>query len=126
MGPTYAGIQLSNPAKPSLGPISVRARVETGTMMLSIPEHIATQLDLEEIERRDVTLADGKLRSVPHVGPVLVRFENRRCFAGALVLGDIALMGATLLHAMDVVISPSGKTIVVNPESPNIPSGIVM
>jgi hypothetical protein len=94
-------------------------------MMLSIRKHIAARLEIDEIGKRDVTVADGETRSVPHVGPILVRFENRRCFAGALVLGDTVLMGATLLADMDVVISPSGETIIVNPESPDIPRAIV-
>lgn len=126
MGLVHAEVELSNAAKPLIEPITVRAQIETSVMMLCIPEHIAMQLELDEIERREVTVADGERRNVPHVGPLLLRFENRSCFTGALVLGDVALMGATLLDAMDVVISSSGETIVVNPESPNIPRGIVM
>jgi hypothetical protein len=34
-------------------------------------------------------------------------------------------MGAVPVEVMDVVISPSRDTIIVNPASPNIPSAIV-
>ena len=125
MGLAHANIQLSNPKKPELRPLIVKAMVDTGAVMLCIPEHVALQLQLEEIETREVTVADGRRCTVPHVGPIQIRFENRTCFTGALVLGETVLMGAIPLEDMDVVISPSGETIIVNPESPNIPSTIV-
>ena len=125
MGFVYANITLSNPSKPRLRPIAVRAMVDTGAMMLCIPEHLAVQLKLEEFEKREVTTADEKRHVVPHVGPILIRFENRNCITGALVMGQSVLLGAIALQDMDVVISPTRETIVVNPESPNIPSAIV-
>ena len=41
-----------------------------------------------------MVLADGRRRTVPYVGPVEVRFRNRRCFTGAMVLGNEVLLGA--------------------------------
>lgn len=125
MGLTYADIKLSNPTKPRLKPIAVRALVGTGAMMLWIPERIAMQLQLEELEKREVTTADEKPHLVSHVAPVLIRFENRKCLTSAFVIGDSVLLGAVPMQVMDVVISPSRETIIVNPESPNIPSAIV-
>ena len=125
MGLTYADIELSNPAKPSLRPVRVRARVDAGAVMMCVPERIAMQLDLDEIEKQEVTVADGKHHLVSHVAPIRIRFENRNCVTGAYVLGDEVLLGAVPVQVMDVVLSPSRETIMVNPESPNIPSGIV-
>ena len=62
---------------------------------------------------------------MPYVGPVEVQFNNRRCYVGALVLGDEVLLGAVPMEDMDLVVSPSRQTVVVNPESPNIPSSVV-
>jgi hypothetical protein len=62
---------------------------------------------------------------VPYVGPIQIRFQNRTCFTGALVLGDSVLLGAVPMEDMDLVISPSRQTIVVNPKSPNMPSAVV-
>jgi hypothetical protein len=59
--------------------------------------------------------------NVPYVGPVKVSFENRMCFVGALVLGDEVLLGAVPMEDMDLLLSPSRQSIVVNPISPNIP-----
>ena len=72
-----------------------------GTFFLSNP----TRPDLAPLE---VVLVDGHRRTVPYVGPVEVRFRNRRCFTGAMVLGD-------------EVLRPQLQSVDVNPESPNIP-----
>lgn len=125
MKPIYADIELSNPKNGTLKPVSAKALVDTGAMTICIPEHIAVQLRLEEIDKREVTTADEKSHVVPYVGPVQVRFENRTCFTGALVIGNSVLMGAVPMEDMDLVISPSGQSISVNPKSPNIPSAVV-
>ncbi|MDP4027431.1 MAG: clan AA aspartic protease [Gallionella sp.] len=121
MGHIFASIELSNPRKPELRPMSIRALADTGALMLCLPEHIALQLDLQTESLREVTVADGRSMNVPYVGPVKVSFENRICFVGALVLGDEALLGAVQMEDMDLLLSPSRQSIVVNPSSPNIP-----
>ena len=125
MGLIHADIELSNAIKASVKPIAVTAMVDAATPMLRIPERIARQLELREIEKREVTASDGKRRMVPHVGPILIHFENRNSLTGALVIGESVVLGSSQLLDMDVVIAPSGETIAVNPESPNIPSAIV-
>jgi clan AA aspartic protease len=125
MGLIYTDIGLSNPRNSNLQPVQVRALVDTGAITLCIPEHVAVQLDLEESEKREVTTADGKHIAVPYVGPIQIRFGNRTCFTGALVLGDSVLMGAVPLEDMDLVINPRMQSIEVNPESPNMPSALV-
>ncbi len=125
MGLVHADIELANPKDSSLKPLSVRALVDTGAMTICIPEHIALQLQLEEIESREVTTADERSHIVPYVGPIQIRFGSRTCFTGALVIGNSVLIGAVPMEDMDLVISPSGKSITVNPRSPNIPSAVV-
>jgi len=125
MGMTRANIELSNPAKPELKPLAVEALVDTGAMTICIPDHVAVQLALKQIETREVTTADEKSHVVPYVGPLQVKFENRTCFTGALVIGHIVLLGAVPMEDMDLVVSPSRETITVNPKSPNIPSALV-
>ena len=125
MGLITTTVELSNPKQPKLNPINVAALVDTGAMTICIPEHIAVQLDLTEIEQREVTTADERSHVVPYVGPIQIRFQNRTCFTGALVLGDTVLLGAIPMEDMDLVISPSHLSIEVNPKSPNIPSAMV-
>jgi len=106
--------------------MKVRALVDTGAITLCIPEHVALQLKLEESEKREVTVADGRRKSVSYVGPVQVSFDNRSSFCGAMVMGDTVLLGAIAMEDMDLVISPTRQKIEVNPESPNIPSAVAM
>jgi clan AA aspartic protease len=120
-----ADIELSNPSKPELKPLMVRATVDTRAMAICIPQHVTVQLQLPEIEKREVTTADERSHIVPYVGPIQIRFENRTCFTGALVIGDSVLLGAVPMEDMDLVVSPSRGTITVNPRSPNIPSALV-
>src|SRR3990172_8766386 len=119
MGLIYADIELANPKDGKLKPITVKALVDTGAMTICIPEHIAVQLRLDEIEKREVTTADEKAHVVSYVGPIQIRFENRTCFTGALVIGESVLMGAVPMEDMDLVTAPSRQTITVNPKSPN-------
>ncbi len=125
MGFVTVDVELANPREPGLKPLTVQAKVDTGAMTLCIPEHVAVQLDLKEIEKREVSTADERSRIVPYVGPVQIRFQNRTCFTGALVIGESVLLGAVPMEDMDLVVSPSRRTVIVNPQSPNIPSAVV-
>jgi len=125
MGLIYTDIELINPRDPSLRPVTVNALVDTGAITLCIPEHIAIQLKLSELEKREITTAEGKKNLVPYVGPIQIHFENRNCFTGALVLGDSVLLGAIPLEDMDLVINARLQEITVNPQSPNIPTAVV-
>lgn len=124
MGIIKAEIDLSNPRDRNIRPVKVTSLVDTGSLHLCVPEHIAIQLKLEELYKREVTTADGKKHLVPYMGPVEIRFENRGCFTGALVFGDEVLLGAVPMEDMDVLISPAKQTLIVNPESPNIAMSI--
>lgn len=124
IGITHAILKLANPVKPDLSPIEIPALADTGALHLCIPEHIAIQLDLKEKEKREVTLADGSKRSVSYVGPVEVHFSNRRCYVGAMVLGDEVLLGAIPMEDMDLIVRPLSREVLVNPMSPNIPSSL--
>jgi clan AA aspartic protease len=121
MGHIFTNITLSNPRNPELKSIEVNALADTGALMLCIPQHLAIQLELETQSTREVTVADGRSMKVPYVGPLQVKFEDRSCFVGALVLGDEVLLGAVPMEDMDLVLSPSLQKITVNPASPNIP-----
>jgi clan AA aspartic protease len=112
--------KLLNPLSQELAPLEVSALADTGAVHLCIPEHVALQLQLQELEKREVVLADGHRRTVPYMGPVEVRFRNRRCFTGAMVLGNEVLLGAIPMEDMDLVLQPQLQSIDVNPESPNI------
>jgi clan AA aspartic protease len=124
MGRIRASVTLLNPTEPGLHGLEVSALADSGAVHLCIPEHLALQLQLRELERREVVLADGHRRSVPYMGPVEVRFANRRCFTGAMVLGDEVLLGAIPMEDMDLVLQPQLQQLTVNPASPNLPTSV--
>ena len=104
--------------------MKVLALVDTGALHLCLPEHIALQLKLKELEKREVTLANGEKYLAPYVGPLEVSFEKRHCFVGAMVLGDEPLLGAIPLEDMDLIVDASKRRLMVNPENPNIPGSL--
>ena len=124
MGLINAKVIIKNPRKPELKPVEVDALADSAAVHLCIPTHVQIQLELEEIDRKEVTLADGSRTLVPYVGPIELRFKNRVGFAGALVMGDQTLLGAIPMEDMDLVIILRTRTIDVNPISPNISTSI--
>ena len=124
MGIIRSTFRFSNPVRTDLQPIDVNCMVDTGAVHLCLPEHIAIQLDLKELERREVTVADGRRLSVPYCGPIQIRFKNRNSFTGALVMGNEPLLGAIPMEDMDLVIDPSRQSVDVNPQSPNVPQSL--
>ncbi|MDD9821613.1 MAG: clan AA aspartic protease [Gammaproteobacteria bacterium] len=122
MGLCSAKIRLHNPRLPELDAVEIDALADTGALHLCIPEHIRLQLKLEEIDKKEVILADGSGRLAPYVGPIELRYKNRIGFAGALVLGDTPLLGAIPMEDMDLVVAPKTREVMVNPTSPNIAS----
>lgn len=125
MGLITTDLTLRNPLDSRLAPYPAKALVDTGALLLCVPEHVALQLQLPTIQEREVTTADGRRHQCPYVGPVEVTFQNRTCFTGALVMGEEVLLGAVPMEDLDLVINPASQTVTVNPQSPNLPSAIV-
>ena len=130
MGQIYADLKLSNAANFSLQCIEVNALVDTGALFLCIPEHVAMQLKLTEFEKREVIPTgvgtDGSKKLVPYVGPIKINYLNRMCLTGALVLGNMVLLGAIPIEDMDLIIHPAQLKITVNPNNPNIAGTLVV
>lgn len=121
MGLVRATISLKNPTTEKFKPIELDCLVDTGALHLCLPEHVALQLGFVELEKREVTLANGHKQLVSYIGPVEVRYKERRCFVGAMVMGDEALLGAIPMEDMDLVVIPATRELAYNPLSPNIP-----
>ena len=126
MGLIYADIELANAREDELLPMTVNALVDSGALHMCIPQHVATQLKLRVLDRREVTIANGAAQTVDYVGPIQVRFGNRQCLVGALVLGDQALLGAIPMEDMDLVVNPARRALTVNPANPNIAVSVAM
>jgi len=119
-----ANIKLSNPVLPERQSLDAICLVDSGATYMCIPQHVALQLGLKELQQREVTLADGTAKLVPYVGPLKVEFADRLCFVGAMVKGDQCLLGAIPMEDMDLIIHPKLLKLSVNPASPNVASGL--
>lgn len=135
MGLVYADIELLNAvdvfqnrsgkmANELVKRVQIRAMVDTGAYYLAINENIKNQLGLIVIENTYGTLADGTQIELDIVGPVEVRFKNRRTTVDAMVLpgNSEVLLGTIPMEGMDVIINPLKQTMEVNPEHPYVPN----
>ena len=126
MGIVKANLIMSNAKDTSLKPLAVECIVDTGATYLCITETVAIQLHLEELQKREVKLANGHITEVPYVGPIKLEFEDRICFVGAMVMGDTVLLGAIPMEDMDLVVHPKLLKLSVHPERPNMACGLAM
>lgn len=132
MGMVYAEIELinsvdvGNARRHMIGEEEVRRihlnmMVDSGAYMMAINETIQSQMEFTFMEKRKVQLASGQVIEYDVVGPIEVRFANRRAVCSAFVLpGDgEPLLGAIPMEEMDVMIHPKRQELTVNPEHPN-------
>ncbi len=100
--------------------MNVNMLVDSGSYMMAINETIQEQLQLPFLETRKAQLANGHVVEYEVVGPIEVKFKNRRTVCNAMVLsGDNEpLLGAIPLEDMDVLIHPQRQELIVNPEHP--------
>jgi len=131
MGLIYASIELINGDDLSMvrrnvmgidevKRMQVSMLVDTGSVYMCINENIQEQLQLPVVDKRKGQLANGHIVEYDVVGPVEVRFKNRRCSLNAMVLpGDNEpLLGAIALEDMDVIIHPQRQELIVHPDHP--------
>lgn len=131
MGLVYADIELINAGdlemsrrnmldEDEVKKMSVEMLVDFGSYYMCINETVKEQLDLTVLEKRKGQLANGQIVEYDVVGPIEVKFKNRRCHVDAMVLpGDSEmLLGAIPMEDMDVLIHPLRQELIVNPEHP--------
>ena len=131
MGIVYADIELINSTdlvmarrkligEDEIKHMRLNILVDSGAYMMAINEAIQSQLEFPFIERRKVVLASGEVAEYDVVGPIDVRFANRKAICSAFVLlGDSeCLLGAIPMEEMDVLIHPQRQELVVNPQHP--------
>jgi clan AA aspartic protease len=124
MGLVNAKVTLSNPRRGDLPAVEVAALADSGAVHLCITEQVRERLDLAVHSHKQATLADGSQRLVPYVGPIELHYKGRTGFAGALVMGDQVLFGATPMEDMDLAVVPKTRSLDVNPDSPNVATSI--
>jgi clan AA aspartic protease len=133
MGITYTEVELTRGAdlvlaqegyleEDQIRRMKVLALVDSGASMMAVTESIKTLLALRKVDEMQAELADGSVIQLEVVGPVEVRFQNRRTTVNAMVVPDSAdvLLGAIPMQGLDVLIDLKRERLIVNPESPDI------
>ncbi|WP_293133447.1 clan AA aspartic protease [Microcoleus sp. bin38.metabat.b11b12b14.051] len=88
---------------PNLWPVcEVEALINTGAFRTAIPVEVCEHLGLRIRSQEIAKYADGRQETVGLTGPVIVEMEGRETIEAAMVLGDIVLIGQTVLETLVV------------------------
>lgn len=135
MGYVHAEIELTNyddivrnyeglSSEDEIRRVTTAALVDTGAWDLVINEEVRQQLSLRVVGKQTVKLADETLLEVDVVGPVSIRFEDRRLITTAIVVPATSevLLGAYPLEGLDAFVDPKRQKLLLNPKSPDNPT----
>ena len=97
--------------------------VDTGSILLALPEDLVDLLGLRRRYRTQSQLADGTLIDTWVAGGAAVHVLGRMAEVECVVLpaGSPALLGQVPLEVMDLLVDCRRQTLAVNPQSPDIP-----
>ena len=134
MGEIVASVELENAAdrgivgeglrdESTVRRTTVEGVVETGAMMLMLPENVVSRLGLERQREVVVTYADERKETRPVAGPVTVHIGNRFMITDCVVGPPLSepLIGQIVLAALDLVADCTNRTLAPRPESPDSP-----
>ena len=98
--------------------------VDTGAVMLVLPQDVVDELGLEILRKVIVTYADERKEERPVAGTVTIkigdRFMNSDCVVGPPL--SEALIGQIILEELDLIADCQSQTLITRPESPIYPS----
>jgi len=102
----------------------MNAIVDTGAVMLALPQEVVDVLGLEATRTVVVTYADERREERPVAGPVIIkigkRFMNTDCIVGPPL--SEALIGQVILEELDLIPDCQKQTLTPRPDSPIYPS----
>ena len=97
--------------------------VDTGAVMLMLPEDVVGRLGLRARGKVVVTYADERREIRQVAGPVTVQIGDRGMNADCIIGPPLSepLIGQIVLEALDLVADCGNQTLGPRPESPNYP-----
>jgi clan AA aspartic protease len=98
--------------------------VDTGAWLLCINENIQSYLNLPFVEKRRFRAADDRIIEYDVVGPVELRFADRKAHCSAFVLpcDSEPLLGTLPMRKLDLIIDPLRLELIVNTECRRYPT----
>ena len=102
---------------------TVEGVVDTGAVMLMLPENLVGSLGLRTRRQISVTYADERSETRPVAGPVTVQIGNRFMTTDCVVgpPSSEPLIGQLVMEALDLVADCGNRTLAPRPESPDMP-----
>ena len=110
--------------KEELRRVELEALVDTGAVMVLLPQDVVEALGLKKIDKAIVTLANEEKIELDVVGTVSLMIGNRKMKTDCLVGPPQCepLIGQIVLERLDLIVDPLKRTISPRPESPYLPS----
>lgn len=101
----------------------IQALVDSGAVMLVLPQDLVEALGLREVGKAIVTYADERKEERPLAGIVTVRVGNRTTSVNCIVgpPSSEPLVGQVVLETMDLLVDCVQQKLVPRPESPFLP-----
>ena len=134
MGEIVASVELENTAdrnivseglrdESTIRRTTVDGVVDTGAVMLVLPENVVGRLGLKTQSQVVVSYADERKETRPVAGPVTIRIGNRFMISECVVGPPLSerLIGQIVLAALDLVADCTNRTGAPRPESPDSP-----
>jgi clan AA aspartic protease len=97
------------------------ALIDTGAVRVILPPQVVARLGLGVRGQRVAEYADGRKEAVGVTEPLAVDLEGRDTIEEALVLGDEALIGQTVLEKLDLFEDCQPRRLIGNSAPPDQP-----
>ncbi len=127
MGQVIAEVEFSNAihmyTQDDPGKVTLDCLVDTGAVMILLPQDVVERLELPPSGRVIVRYADERREELQKAGPLYVKIGEREgnfdCLVGPPNCEP--LIGQIVLEELDLIVDSLSKELVVRPESPFLP-----
>lgn len=101
----------------------IDATVDTGAVMLVLPQNVVERLGLKTLRTVVVSYADERKEELPVAGPLTIHIGNRFMSTDCIVGPPLSepLIGQIVLEALDLLADCTKRTLTPRPESPDYP-----
>lgn len=103
--------------------VEIEMLVDTGAVLVFLPQDIVERLDLAPGGRVIVTYADERREERPTARGLEITINGRTMVTDCIIGPPLSepLLGQMVLEELDLVVDCGRKTLTVRPESPHLP-----
>lgn len=98
-----------------------QALVDTGAVMLVIPQSVVDRLGLRILGQQLAKFANGQEEMIGVTEGLIIECEGRSTIDEALVVGDEILIGQVILEKLDLLPDCKNQRLIPNPAHPDRP-----